>query len=297
MKISSATIKILTKVITGDPIIKENLNSNLGIYKTGSEIVDFLNEFGIDDPYITGSRNEYVKEKLGLLNGTDQIKKIIEEVVDPIYGTEEKPIIEVVKFLDKFLRKDGYKFISSKETIAYNNPDHGFRNEYHTIKNYKIEKLNHGYSIVETSKIEALSHEFINQQIKKAKNKLQSDDYDGVITNIRSMIEAVQEELIRKNGLEIPEWSGDLNKLYKATKKCLNLDTDNKDLDDTLKQILSGLNNINCGIAGLSNKMSDRHSRKYKPSRHHARLAINTGLSFCEFLLDSYEYQSSKKKI
>ncbi|MFT7087542.1 MAG: hypothetical protein ACJAZX_000979 [Rickettsiales bacterium] len=292
MKISISTINLLTKIITGDPVVKEDEYSNLRKYKTGQDIVDFFNYFGIDDIYITGARNEYTKNNLRALNGKTEIKSILEEVVSPVYETAENPIIEVVKSLDKTLRQDGYKFVEKEEVVE----GYYYGSQFIppcTIKHYKIKQISQNNLSIETKNIDALSHEFINQQIEKAKNKLEQEDYDGVITNIRSMIEAVQETLIIKNGLSISEHKGDLDKIYKSTKKCLNLDT-NKDLDEVLKQILSGLNSINCGIAGLSNKASDRHSRKYKPAKHHAKLAINCGLSFCEFLLDSYKYQKTK---
>lgn len=79
------------------------------------------------------------------------------------------------------------------------------------------------------------------------------------------------------------------------TKQVLSLDPSKKDLSDTLKQILTGLNSLVSGIGGISNKMADRHARSYKPFKHHAKLAINVAFTFCEFLLDSYEYQNTKK--
>ncbi len=141
----------------------------------------------------------------------------------------------------------------------------------------------------------SLSHEYITEQIQKSTEKIKKKDYDGAITNARSLVESFQEELIRKAGAEVPNYAGDIGKLYKTTKKVMNFDSSQKDLSDTLKQVLSGLNSIMMGIAGLSNKMGDRHARTYKPERHHAKLAVNSALMFCEFLLDSYEYQQDKK--
>jgi hypothetical protein len=146
---------------------------------------------------------------------------------------------------------------------------------------------------VEINTIIEFNHSFIQEQITKAKSKLTNTDYDGAITNARSLVEAFQEEILRKNGSEIPKHDGDLQKLYKETKKALNLEV-SKDLDDTLKQILAGLNSIISGVGGLSNKMGDRHSRSYKPAKHHAKLAVNTAFTFCEFLLDSFEYQKNR---
>jgi len=35
--------------------------------------------------------------------------------------------------------------------------------------------------------------------------------------------------------------------------------------------------------------MGDRHARPYKPSQHHAKLAVNAASNLCEFLLDVFE--------
>ena len=71
----------------------------------------------------------------------------------------------------------------------------------------------------------------------------------------------------------------------------LNLGPKRKDISDTLKQILSGLNSIVTGLAGLRNKMSDAHVASYKPSKHHAKLAFNSAKTLADFLFDTVEHQ------
>ena len=77
-------------------------------------------------------------------------------------------------------------------------------------------------------------------------------------------------------------------KLYKAVKKHFNL-SPNKDLSDPMKQILSGLLSIINGLGGISNQLSDRHVRKYKPAQYHAELAINSAFTFCKFITGALE--------
>jgi len=62
-----------------------------------------------------------------------------------------------------------------------------------------------------------------------------------------------------------------------------------------LKQILTGLTSIISGLAGLRNKMSDAHVASYKPSKHHAKLAVNAAKTIVEFLLESKQYQHLTK--
>ena len=280
MIISEKTIKALQEVINGDGV--------LGEYRSGPVLVNFFNEFGRNDKYGKGfpSRWEYTTECLRSFNDSDELKDIIESVVDPrdyispedISSSEtsqEPQLDKIVDYLNKFLAYDGYR-LKKDET----------RNRCEVVR------LDGG--IVPNENLDTLSDEFINDQIRKARDKLAQDDYDGAITNVRSLVEAFQEEIIRRSGAEVPKYDGDLLKLYKKTKQVLNLDPSEQP-SDILKQILTGLNSIVSGLSGISNKMGDRHSRTYKPSRHHAKLAINAAFTFCEFLLDSYEYQKERK--
>ena len=280
MRISEKTIEALREIINGD--------GELGIYRSGPALVSFFNGFGRNDEYGRGfpSRWQYTEECLRSFNGSDKLKDIIEAVVDPrdyispedISSSEtsqEAQLDRVVDYLNKFLVYDGYR-LKKDET----------RNRYEVLR------LDGG--IVASENLDTLSNEFINDQIRKAKDKLTQDDYDGVITNVRSLMEAFQEEIIRRSGAEVPKYDGDLLKLYKKTKQVLNLDPSEQP-SDILKQVLTGLNSIVSGLSGMSNKMGDRHSRTYRPSRHHAKLAINAAFTFCEFLLDSYEYLDRRK--
>lgn len=272
MNISEPTIKALQEIITG----------NIGIspYRSGPKLVDFFNRFGKDDSYGQGfpSRWAYAQDCIQVYNGTPILKPIILAAIDPRDYFQRYIINDAIEYLNKFLVYDNYKIVTKDEN--------GF---------YDIIIIN--LNLIDSTVIlDRLSHDFINEQIQKAQNKIKFGDFDGAITNARSLVEAVQEELIVKSGNEVLEYGGDLVKLYKMTKKSLNLDVDHRDLSDTLKQILNGLNSINAGLAGLSNKMADRHYRAYKPKEHHARLAVNSSLTFSLFLVDIFYYQQSCNK-
>lgn len=74
----------------------------------------------------------------------------------------------------------------------------------------------------------------------------------------------------------------------------MNLDPSREDLNDRLREILSGLISIVSGMSGLRNRMSDAHVRKYRPERHHAKLAVNTARTVCDFLEETYNYQRER---
>jgi len=83
-------------------------------------------------------------------------------------------------------------------------------------------------------------------------------------------------------------------KIFNRVRKLLNLDPSRQDISDSLKQVLSGLSNIINGLATLRNKMSDAHGVAYKPSRHHAKLAVNSAKTLADFLFDTMNYQIEK---
>ena len=89
-----------------------------------------------------------------------------------------------------------------------------------------------------------------------------------------------------------PRYDGDLIKLYRRVQKLLNLEPGREDLETSLKQVLSGLTGIVNGIAGLSNRMGDRHVRSYRPSKHHAVLVVNAAKTMVSFLFDTQQYQT-----
>ena len=138
------------------------------------------------------------------------------------------------------------------------------------------------------------AHLFIDEQIKKAERKIQEEDYDGAITNARSLLEAVLTEIESDLDEKAPKYDGDLPKLYKRVQKLLNLDPSRPDIDQPLKQVLSGLVNIVQGLSGISNKMGDRHVRTYKPSRRHAMLVCNAAKSIANYKFDTHAYNKQR---
>jgi hypothetical protein len=130
-----------------------------------------------------------------------------------------------------------------------------------------------------------------------ADKKVVDGDYDGAITNARSLVEAVLYEIEGRLDASRPPYDGALQKLYKRAQKLLNLDPDKGNFTESLKTILRGLSNIVAGMAPMRNKMSDAHVRTYKPERHHAKLAVNSAKTLTDFLIDTLEYQERTGRI
>lgn len=272
MKLTERTIEAIGKIATGD--------GQLSTYRSGPQLVRLFNDFGANDVYGQGfpSRWQYAEDKVRSLNGSEAIGALLCQLLDPReFMDTEHSANEAVQYINERLRYDGYEVVIDNGLAKIRNM---------TGIAVSCEHPFHGS--------EKEGHLFIDEQIKKAETKIQEGDFDGAITNARSLLEAVLTELEKALDEEAPQYDGDLIKLYKRVQKLLNLEPGRPDLEGPLKQVLSGLSSIVSGIAGLSNKMGDRHVRSYKPSKHHALLTVNSAKTLANFLFATHQYQKEK---
>lgn len=225
---------------------------------------------------IKGERRILVEEYYANINFSSfqDVKKVVsayEEIMRKLgvyFGYEDK-----LEDLAKSMKKDGYDFVSGN-FIAVNN-----------IK-----------PSVFTPSLVTLSQESIIEHIEKANQKINANDFSGAITNAYTLVEEFLKALLHQTGTKFKNDEGDIKVLYKNICAPLNLSPDGEALESYLKSILQGLQQQISGLYNLANKMSDRHARRYNPAKHHAKLAINTAFSLCEFLLDSFHYQQERSK-
>jgi len=273
MNLSERSISALGRIVTGDQRISP--------YRSGPHLVRLFNEFGGNDVYGRGfpSMGQFAESHLRRLNGTNHFCTLIKEIFDPRdfldAGMELQPAIDYLNLRFKY---DGYEIFKDGDFV-------------------KVHDLERG--VVEIANSFSKSNEdglhFIDEQILKSEQKIQCGDYDGAISNARSLLEAVLVEIERKCADSTTEYNGDLLRLFRRVQKHLNLNPAREDIDSALKQVLSGLVSVVSGLAGLRNKMSDAHVRSYKPSKHHAMLVANASKTVVNFLYGTYDYQ--KKKI
>jgi Abortive infection C-terminus len=274
MKVSEYTIEFLGTVIAGD--------MDGAPYRSGPQLVKFFNDFGGRDVYPTGggfpTRRIYAQDKLRELNGQAMMKQVIKAALDPRAFLKHQLDVDVV--VDKVnanLRHDGYEVV--KDGLAY-----------------KVRELSTG-----SVKLEApakVSHELtqlaIDDNIRKCEGKLAEGDYSGAITNSRSLVESVLIGIEKECDAQAMEYDGNLQALYKRVQKHLHLEPDRKDISDSLRQILSGLVSVVGGLAAVRNKMGDAHATSYRPSRHHAKLAVHTAVTLSDFLFETKNYQQAR---
>lgn len=272
MKFADRTIRKLAELVTGD--------NKLMPYRSGPILVELFNQFGANDQYGQSfpTRWRYVDEKLHKLNGTPEMGRLVTHVFDPreFLDTQLDPQA-AVNYINEYLKFDGFQVVRDGAFFRLRDSD--------------------GASVEFASPFQGstqISHVFIDEQIAKCDEKLARDDYDGAITNARSLLEAVLTELERDADPKSAPYDGDLPKLYRRVQKILSLEPGRPDIAETLKQILSGLSNVAFGVAGMRNKMSDAHVRSYRPRKHHAKLAINAVKTLVDFLFETKQYQAAR---
>jgi len=273
MNVSEYTIEFLGNLVAGDvPGLP---------YRSGPQLVKFFNQFGARDVYPSGggfpTRRIYAQDKVRELNGSAVLKEVIAKIVDPReFSKAEKSVEEAVALLNENLKYDGYEVVRDGHM-------------------FKVRELSAGRVKLDASAHvpDELTQLTIDENIRKCETKLSEGDFSGAITNARSLIEAVLIGIEKDMATDAPVYDGDLVKLYKRVQKLLNLEPDRKDISEPLRQILSGLTSIVNGLAAMRNKMSDAHAVTYRPSRHHAKLAVYAATTLADFLFEtkSYQYQ------
>jgi hypothetical protein len=273
MRVSERSVSALAKIVSGD--------SKISPYKSGPVLVKLFNEFGANDVYGQGfpSRWYYAEEKIRAINGKPQLAALIRAVLDPRdwFDFDHKPE-EAVAYLNDYLKFDGLEIVRD--------------GEFFSVRSLRGGAVAFDYPSAASRDVNQV---FIDEQAKKCDRKLAENDFDGAITNARSLLEAVlcdvEQELSPENP---PPYDGDLVKLYKRVQKLLNLEPRRTDIAEPLKQVLGGLASIISGLSGLRNKMGDAHVRTYQPSKRHATLVVNAAKTLAAFVVETKDHNVSK---
>jgi hypothetical protein len=278
MKLTSFTIKHLAKMIAGD--------TTGWPYRSGPDLVRFFNEYGFRDVYEQGfpTRYMFAEEKLKALNNKDVMKDVFKDMLDSRNwinsGKDLHPVEQCAAEVNEMVKHDNIEVI--KDGLYY-----------------KARLLSGGLIELEVpfKKASDITEIAIEEQIKKCREKITSGDYDGAITNARSLVETLLTSIEKDLDPNASEPDGDLVRTFNRVRGLLNLDPSRKDISDALKQVLSGLSSIIHGLATMRNKMSDAHATSYKPARHHAKLAVNSAKTLADFLFETMAYQKASGKL
>jgi hypothetical protein len=275
MKIARNTLAELVKIVTGD--------NNMSPYRSGPMLVQLFNQYGWNDFYGPGfpSRWKYAEEKLLVLNGKPALRQFVNSMFDAREWMGEKFSAETAAVhLNKYFKFDGYELARD--------------GEHFKVRENGAVTVRFDTPFPESNEV---NHVFIEEQVRKCDKKIDEGDFAGAITNARSLVEAVLIEIEKQLSPAPQQYDGDLIKLNKRVQTLLNLDPARKDINDALRQVLSGLTSVVNGLASMRNKMSDAHASGYKASKHHAKLAVNSAKTFADFIFDTYSYQKGAGKL
>ena len=145
-------------------------------------------------------------------------------------------------------------------------------------------------TLSQTENLSQIDFSYIREQIQKCSDKISSGDFDGAITNARTLLESVCNYVLDSSKVTYKS-EGDLNKLYKQVVQTLNMDPQQYS-DKFFKEILSGCFSIVNGLANIRNELGDAHGKSklkhYKPSKRHALFAVEVSKALSEFLYSSF---------
>lgn len=233
-------------------------------FNSNGYVLDFSNSSF--DTFTSQSINIAIQQKYGLSKGASLTK-----------FTEEEKETLVIK-----LYKDLFRYFDINFGIKGNDP--GRIDHYNRCKSILDKSSNIPLDI---PSIRTIGRDYIRELAKRAEKDIENNEFDSAITKVRTVIEEV---LIK--GLEelhfVQYKKGDINNLYKNFSQLYQMET-NKDMDLRVKELLSGLNKIIDAIARMRNSNSDAHgvgSKRINLKKHHARLFVNSGIIFADFLIE-----------
>jgi len=191
------------------------------------------------------------------------------------------------------LSKEDYSEIKKAVLLVY--PHKESAPEITSIEFYVDFELDET-ELVKANGLARVDFDYIHEQVSKCENKIIDNDFDGAVTNSRTLLESICLYIIENNQVEY-EYKGNLLNLYKDVSKLLKMNPADY-ADDCLKQILSGIFSIINGVSMLRNEFSDAHGsspkKSYRIDERHARLSVNLAKTISEYLFLSYENQTRK---
>jgi hypothetical protein len=144
--------------------------------------------------------------------------------------------------------------------------------------------------IVEPHRLSQIDFDYIRDQITKSSDKINTGDFDGAITNARTLVENICLYILDKSGTPY-DHDGDLPKLYKTVAKLLKMEPQSYP-EKFFKEILSGCFSIVNGLSNIRNELGDAHGKSatkfYRPAKRHAVFAVEVAKAFSEFVYVSY---------
>jgi len=216
--------------------------------------------------------------RLNIINDDERFCEFLCSILHPITRSQEE-VYFILEIINAYLVHDGYKVVEDKK--VYNGS---------TFKVIEIEE-----TTIKIDNTINTGNEFVKEQYEKIDKKINEEDFSGVITNSRTLIECVIGDLYKRIMGEDLEPQGNLQDGYKKIKTLLRLSPDNTS-NEAFKAILRSFVTIVDGLDRLSNQMSDRHRPFTKAEKNYAIFCANSSKIFVNFLYSVLACQFGQKE-
>ena len=285
-KFSPQTIEALAVTITGGSFSGSD-NPVPSKYRAGWELEQFFK--GIEVPFKINkeSRVPAVRECLENLNVSepDKIEEAIQVICDPReYLDEEDDLREIVDYLNKRLKFDGYKLWKE--------------GEFYRLISTDIVGVP---AIALQTTINLTDYDSVKADFERAIKGIENDPEDA-ITAACSIVESVCKCILDQMKKSYPK-KQDIKGLVAEVGKHLNLSPSRSDLPSEIsgdiKQILSGLISVTSGIGALRTHSGDAHGRGRKRvpvDTRIARLAIHAASTVSLFYIETWNRITAARK-
>lgn len=288
--------KTILRILQGDVPVGyytlENSSEKIQLqmpYLSGPDICDIANKFGISLKYGGSfSRWEYMRDLMSGCIKSGSISKLLGYLFSANYvaqnfrNVDRKIIADVCReTVNAVLESINAEWIlGDVELIKTGNL-------------YEVRGINNAF-VPETSKIKHIDREYIHRLAKRAFNDIQNSDFDGAISKSRTLLEEIFCVMIERRG-EASSNKGDIIKLYNQVKQLYGMH-ENKDVNERINELLSGINKIVDSISRMRNISGDAHglgNKRIGISEHHAKLVLNSACCLADFMLSVCDNKTS----
>lgn len=264
-------------------------------YLSGCEIVDISKTFGLNANYASPqqSRWQYMNDLVKHCIETDKIQQLLKGLFD-MANFED-----MLKNFDSIQQiKDTYNILIDQIATEISKVFvfSGYKFSIPTIGIFSLSKDDE-LPEIEIPIIKLVDFEYITDMINRAKRDVNNKDFDSALTKSRTLLEEVFCYIIEANG-ESPSEKGKIAVLYNQVKKLYNMHQVNE-ADERINTLLSGLEKILSSIGNMRTKAGDSHgvgSKRIEIEEHHARLYVNSAMTFAEFVLSVHLNKKDKDK-
>ena len=273
--------KDIIAILDGDELLGESNDSLFRMpYLKGTDLCLLSDTFGLHQDYGNVSRWTYLDNLLRFVVKKNRCDELLCYMFDleRFYQLERLSDPDSVEKIHTEICHAALKKINAKLALG--------RHELQYVGGHFFITETGKTVQVESPKIEQISVAYVRGLAERCKEDLLSGKYDSVITKSRTIIEEVLIYILEKNHEPVTA-KGDIGKLYNQVKNKLNMQQ-RGEYDKRVNSLLSGLEKIVDAIASMRNLNSDAHgagSNRIQIQEREARLAMNSAITFCEYLL------------